>query len=439
VTVIMPDIDRKHHTTSGRPGLSAPRSEWHVNRRTLIRNAALLGLSVPTVNALLAACAEAPTSSKPGGGSSQGELQMASPDNPVTWPISDDNPPIEDGLQPEAGPLLIYNYADYLGPQVIKSFEEQYGVEVKVSTFNDTDEMLTKIRTGAVPYDICFPSYDQIARMVTGQLVRPLNHFYLGNLGNVWDVFQSPWYDGEARYSVPYSIYTTGLGWRTDQVSDDIPGMDNPYDILWTPSYAGKVSVIDDWHTCMAQVGLRAGITDVNTADADDLQVIQDNLTELAQAVKPKVNISMYNDLPAGQVGLCQMWSGDVVNAQYYLPDDTSVEVLQYWFPEDGKGLVDNDLMLVLKDGQNPVLAHLFLNHMLDEKTSLKNFGYIGYQPPQKVLDTDRLVADGYLPENLATAAVQESWFDTGYRLLELDVDNDAAWHRIWQQFKAGA
>ena len=101
-------------------------------------------------------------------------LKIASPDNPVTWEIFDDNPPIDDGLSPEAGPLLLYNYADYIGPGVVKTFEEQYGVEVKISTFNDTDEMLTKIRTGAVPYDICFPSYDQIARMVTAQIARPI-------------------------------------------------------------------------------------------------------------------------------------------------------------------------------------------------------------------------------------------------------------------------
>jgi hypothetical protein len=76
---------------------------------------------------------------------------------------------------------------------------------------------------------------------------------------------------------------------------------------------------------------------------------------------------------------------------------------------------------------------------MLDETNSLKNFGYIGYQPPQNALDTAKLVADGYLPENLATAAVREEWFEGAYRLLELTVGNDAAWHQVWQQFKAGA
>ncbi len=402
-----------------------------LDRRAALRLAALAGLGVPAAAALLEACGSTPHQ---GSG-----LQLASPTNPVRWPVPSDNPPIDDGLSPEAGPLILYNYADYVGPAVVKAFERKYGVDVRISTFNDTDEAIQKIRTGAVPFDVYFPSYDQISRMVAAQLIRPLNHSYLSNIDNVWDAFKNPWYDQGWQYTVPYSVYTTGIGWRTDRVSEDVAARKNPYDALWDPRYAGITALIDDWHTAMAFVGLRAGITDVNTSSAKDLHTISDGLSEIADATRPKVTVSMYNDLPAGQLGLTQMWSGDVVNAQYYLPRETPVEVLRYWFPRDGKGLVDNDLMVVLKGGKSPVLAHLFIQHMLDQDNSLRNFGFIGYQPPQKALDTERLVADGFLPENLATAAVKEEWFAPAYRLLELDVANDQAWHQVWQQFKAGA
>jgi spermidine/putrescine transport system substrate-binding protein len=400
-----------------------------LDRRAALRLAALAGLGGSAVS-VLQACGGSDTKAT--------NLQLASPSNPVRWTIAEDNPPIEDGLSPEAGPLVLYNYADYIAPAIVKSFEREYGVDVRVSTFNDTDEAIQKIRTGAVPYDIYFPSYDQISRMVAAQLIRPLNHSYLSNIDNVWSTFKNPWYDQGWQFTVPYSVYTTGIGWRTDEVSEDVGARENPYDVLWDPQYAGKAALIDDWHTAMAFVALRAGITDVNTSSAEDLRTISDGLAEIAEATHPKITVSMYNDLPGGQLGICQMWSGDVINAQYYLPRGQSVDVLRYWFPEDGKGLVDNDLMVVLKGGRCPVLAHHFLQHMLDQDNSLKNFGWIGYQPPQKVLDPERLVADGFLPENLATAAVKEEWFDTAYRLLELDVANDRAWHQVWQQFKAG-
>ena len=206
-------------------------------------------------------------------------LTLASPDSPVKWDIADDNKPIADGLAPEKGATLqLYTYADYTSPDAVKSFEDKYGVKVQISTFNDTDEAITKIRGGSVNYDIYFPSYDQISRLVTGKLVQPLNHSYIPNIKNVWPSFTNPWYDQEWRYTVPYTIYTTGIGWRNDQVQTDIAGMKNPYDVLWDPQYKGKTAVIDDWHTAMSMVLLRQGITDVNTSSEADLKVVGEQL-----------------------------------------------------------------------------------------------------------------------------------------------------------------
>jgi spermidine/putrescine transport system substrate-binding protein len=403
------------------------------NRRQFLQRAALLAAGTPALVAFLDAC------SKGGQSSSAPTLKIASPKNPVTWDIAGDNTPIADGLDPEKGATLqLYSYADYIAPDAIKSFEDKYATKVQVSTFNDTDEAITKIRGGNVDYDIYFPSYDQISRLVNGGLVRPINHSYVPNIKNVWPFFSNPWYDQEWRFTVPYTVYTTGIGWRADQVPADIGALKNPYEALWDPAYKNKTAVIDDWHTAMAMVLLKLGITDVNTSSADDLKKLGDQLTAMVAATSPKVTVTMYSDLPAGQIGLSQMWSGDVINAVNYLPEGTGPEILRYWFPSDGKGLVDNDLIVQLRGGKNPVLANLFLNHMLDPEVAKQNFQQIGYQPPQVSLNPDSLVADGLVPENLKSAIVRPEYFDVGYRLLELDTANDAAWHNVWRAFKAG-
>ena len=156
----------------------------------------------------------------------------------------------------------------------------------------------------------------EISRLVSGKLVQPLNHSYIPNIKNVWPSFTNPWYDQDWRYSVPYTIYTTGIGWRNDQVPADVAGMKNPYDVLWDPQYKGKTAVIDDWHTAMSMVLLRQGITDVNTSNADDLKVVGEQLTAMVAATSPKVTITMYNDLPAGQLGV----SRDVVGRHHQRP-----------------------------------------------------------------------------------------------------------------------
>lgn len=408
-----------------------------VDRRRFLQLAAAAA-ALPATSELLSACVRSAATR-----SVSGELTLAAPDHPVTWPIAEDNQPIADSLTPERNATLqLYNYADYIAPQAIKAFEKKYArynVNVSVSTFNDTDEAITKIRTGSVPFDIYFPSYDQISLLVAAELIRPLNHSYLTNIDNVWTSFKNPWYDQQWRYTIPYTVYTTGIGWRTDMVPTDIAGLANPYDTLWNSRYRGVTAIIDDWHTAMGMCLLRAGKTNINTSSPSDLQLIARELADLQRTSQPKVTITMYNDLPAGQLGQCQMWSGDVVNAQYYLPKHTSVDILRYWFPKDGHGMVDNDLMVVLKGGRNPVLAHLFMQHMLETDMALKNFSYIGYQPPQRSLVPGEVVERGFVPKNLATAVVEQHWFDIGYRLLELSVNNEAAWNKVWLGFKAGS
>ena len=402
------------------------------NRRQFLVRAAILAASAPTLGAFVAACSKSEQSS---GGPS---LNLASPDNPVKWPIADDNKPIADNLAPEKGATLkIYNYADYLSPQAMKSFEDKYGIKIEVSTFNDGDEAITKLRSG-VDFDIYNANYTEISRLVNGGLLRPLNHSYIPDIKNVWEGFTNPWYDQGWQYSVPYTIYTTGIGWRTDQVPADIGGLKNPYESLWDPQYKGKTAVIDDFHTAMAMVLLKQGKTDVNTSSEADLKMVGEQLQELVKATSPKVTITMYNDLPAGQMGLAQMWSGDIINAQSYLPEGTGPEILRYWFPSDGKGLVDNDMLVTLKGGKNPVLAHLFINHMLNPEVAKENFSAIGYQPPQNTITPDSLVQEEFIPENLRSAIVKPEYFETGYRLLELDAANETAWRNVWQAFQAG-
>ena len=128
-----------------------------------------------------------------------------------------------------------------------------------MSTFNDTDEAITKIRGGNVDYDIYFPSYDQISRLVNGGLLRRSTTATSRTSAMSGRRSPTPGTTRSGGSPCPYTVYTTGIGWRNDQVPDDIGALSNPYDSLWDPKYKNKTAVIDDWHTAMAMVLLRAG------------------------------------------------------------------------------------------------------------------------------------------------------------------------------------
>lgn len=401
------------------------------NRRQFIHGAAVLA-GMPAIAGLLDACSKGEEEPE-----WPSDLRIATPDSPVTWDIPADNRPIADGLTPERDATLrVYTYDDYISREAIESFEKRYGLPVEISTINSTDDALKKIRDGDSDFDIYTPSYDQIGRLVTGGLLRPLNHSYFPNIDNVWPAFRNPWYDGEWRYTVPYTVYSTGIGWRTDQIAADIGALPNPYDALWDPAYRDQTAIIDDTHTAISMVLLKLGITDVNTSSPENLDKVADALNQMRQNTAPAITVTMYTELPAGLIGLSQMWSDDIISAKEFLPEGVSPDILRYWFPADGKGLVDNDMLVALREGKNPVAAQLFMNHMLDPQVAKANFAAVGSLSPQVSLNPDSLVASGLIPATLESAIVRPEDFDAGYRLLELEPANDDAWRRLWKAFK---
>ena len=223
---------------------------------------------------LLSACGERDaTGVAPGAGGPT----LASPENPVTWPVPADAGRIADGLAPEQGATLrVYNWSEYIYKKVVQDFEKKYkkyDVKVQVSTYGNMDEAVAKLRAGQVAFDVLFPTYDYLGKLVQGNFLRPLNHSYIPNIEQVWPAFQNPWYDQGWNYSVPYTIYTTGIAWRVDKVTDDIAKLPNPYEALWDERYRGKVGILDDYREAIGMTLLKNGITDLNTGNQDHLNL----------------------------------------------------------------------------------------------------------------------------------------------------------------------
>jgi spermidine/putrescine transport system substrate-binding protein len=152
-----------------------------------------------------------------------------------------------------------------------------------------------------------------------------------------------------------------------------------------------------------------------------------------------KVNIEAYKDIPEGATDLAHTWSGDLLAGAYsYLPEGTDPSVLGWWYPADGVGVVNNDCMAVTANAANPVLAHLYINHLLDTANAEENFSWNGYVPPIQGLDADYLIENEYAPENLRSAVLDDAIIASGLRFEQLDTDTDQLWEATWSSFTAG-
>ena len=430
-----------------------------IDRRAFLQRSGLAATSIPLASALLAACDD--------NGTPPPEALLenpARPDNPVTLPIND-NPPIADGLKPEKGPLQIYNWEEYVNPRSLGIFEEQYGVKVELNTFNTMNDALATLTNagGDVEFDVFFPTIDLLGKLAATNLIKPLNKTYIPNLeANPWAVYtgtqpEAPFYDVGALYTAPYVVYTTGVAWRIDEggpSEDEVLGLSTPYDIFWDENYRGKIHILDDYREAIAMPMMREGIYDVNTDDAanrtQNLELSKTQLLDMVEKVAVQADISDYTDLPEAKSLIHQAWSGDMVGAQYYFPAGvTNKDVIRYWAPEENM-MIGNDCMAILNNGKNPVLAHHFINFMLDydQKTqtgnSIVNFQWLGYLPPMAGLDNDNLIKgkgpwrQGRIVQpSLATCLPVEEDFELGQQLLELTPEIDNEWKAVWEAFQS--
>jgi len=364
------------------------------------------------------------------------QIVLSRPDRPTRLPLHSDVPAIASGLTPEkGGTLKVFNYAEYLSPDVIKAFGDKNGVKVEITTFTTQDEAIAKLRTSGTDFDLYFPTPDILAKIVAGKLLQPLNHSYLPNLTNAWPQLQDPFYDQGSQYTAPYTAYTTGIGYRADRVKS-VPT--NGYDLLYDGAYKGKVYILDDYREALTMAMLRAGQTDVNTEDPAVIKAAGESLVSLVNAVNVKVGITAYQLVPEGQDDVHHCWSGDMINAQYYLPERTGPEVLGFWYPANRKGAVGTDTMAIPRSAQKPVLAHMFINHVLDNDVALENFSFTGYQPALSIVTPEKVVADEYVAENITSAIVTPEHYTDGLQELQLSPAGEALWTDEWAKFKAG-
>ena len=94
--------------------------------------------------------------------------------------------------------------------------------------------------------------------------------------------------------------------------------------------------------------------------------------------------------------------------------------------------------MTVTSNAKNPVLGHLWINHLLDVANAEENFSWNGYLPPIKGLDADYLIENEYAPENLRAAVLDDAIISNGLRFEPLDVETDQLWEQTWSAFTAG-
>ena len=422
------------HPKSRRPPLG-------FTRREFLRRSAMTGIALPTAAAILAACG---SSSEEGGGETgAGGLKLASPDNPITLPINNDNPPIDDGLDAEDGPLRIFAYDDYIWKKVLNGFTDRTGADIEYTVFDTPEEMVAKLLSNGPDFDLVVTiTIENAGKLATGKLIQPFNKSYLPNVADqLWPELPD-FFDVGHRYTLPYTIYSTGIAWRNDLVSDDIAGMDNPWDVFWDTRFAGQTHLLNGARDTLSVGLLRKGY-DPSESDPAILEEVKQQMLEGADSMNWKYDHVDYTELSTSQWQIHNAWSGSMGYYQYYLPKGVDITAISYAWPpttpSKKKGLIAQDLFAIPTGAAHPVLAHQMIDYMYEPDVALQNYTYESYQPPINSLDETTAVEQGYLPESLAHTIITPETMALGVSQLELEPAVNQLYQEIYQEITGGA
>lgn len=269
--------------------------------------------------------------------------------------------------------LTVYNWGDYIDPELLKRFKKETGVKVIYETFDSNEAMMTKIEQGGTTYDIAIPSEYMIDKMRQEKLLIPLDHSKLPNLKNIDERFMDLPFDPENKYSIPYFWGTVGIVYNKKMLKDkEITSWND----LWDKDLKNEILLMDSAREVIG-MGLNSlgySLNDTNKDHLIEANKKLDTLTPNVKAITGDENRMLLQNQEAS-IGL--VWSGVASEIMFENED------LEYVVPKEGSNLwFDN--MVIPKTAKNIEAAHQFINFMLDPKVAAQNTEYISYSTPNK-------------------------------------------------------
>jgi len=293
---------------------------------------------------------------------------------------------ISTGVLAAEPPLLnIYNWSDYIDPQLIEEFEDEYGIEINYDIYDSSEIVDTKLMTGRSGYDIVVHAASFSARLIPIGVYQQVDTSRLDNWHHIDSriLRKITTNYGEEISGVPYMWGTTGFTYNRDMVLSRMP--DAPLTsaaLVFDPAIVSRfadcgVSLLDDPTSVIPTAMLYLGYP-ANSVDPEHLREVEKLLKAVRPYIKYFSSTKMLLDLPSEEVCIAMSWSGDYSVATTRAAEAGLDIDLGYSIPREG-GTDWYDVMYIPADAPHPDNAYLFLDFMLRPEVVARASNYTGY------------------------------------------------------------
>lgn len=266
--------------------------------------------------------------------------------------------------------INVYNWGDYIAEETIAKFTEQTGIKVNYDIFDSNEAMYTKLKSGAVNYDVIIPSDYMIEKLIAEDMLTPLNGENIPNMKMIDAEFRDQAYDPGDQYSVPYMWGTLGIVYNTTMVEEEV----NSWAVLFDPQYANQIVMKDSVRDSFVPALKLLGFS-INSTNSEEWEIALRMLKDQKEIVQAYAADEVRDKLIGGESALAIMYSGEAILTMEENAD------LAYAVPREGSNIWF-DAMCIPASTKNKEAAEAFINFMCDPTIAYENADYIGYSTP---------------------------------------------------------
>jgi spermidine/putrescine transport system permease protein len=288
--------------------------------------------------------------------------------------------------------LNLFAWSEYVPQEVIDGFTKETGIKINYDAFASNEEMLSKLRSGAIKYDVIQPSEYMVEALVKAGKLEMLDHSKLPNLSNILPEFRNLAHDVGCKYSIPYMSGTVCICVNTEKVGEPIRG----YADVFQDKYAGRIIVVNDGRELVSWALATLGIGCNDLSDAN-LAKARPILAQWVKLIKKFDSDSPKTDLLAGNVDIGVIWSGEA--AQCWNENHKFAFIL----PAEGAHMFV-DTLAIPKGAAHKESALMFMNYILRPEVSKLISDKFPYTNPngeaRKLLSEKQLANPASYPKN---------------------------------------
>ena len=320
--------------------------------------------------------------------------------------------------------LIVYNWGEYIDPDVLTMFEEETGIHVVYEEFETNEILYPKVSSGAIAYDVVCPSDYMIQRMIENDLLSEINFDNIPNLKNIGKQYleQSRQFDPENKYSVPYCWGTVGILYNKTMVDEPV----DSWSILWNPKYKDNILMQDSVRDAFGATLKYLGYS-LNSTDLDELNEAKNLLIEQKPLVQAYVIDQVRDKMIGNEAALGVIYSGEAIYTQKENPN------LEYVIPKEGSNIWI-DSWVIPKNAEHKENAEKFINFLCRPDIALKNFEYITYSTPNEA--ARELIEDESI-RNSEIAFPDLSRYDNLETFQYLGTEADQVYGDLWNKVKS--